>query len=52
MARGYMGQYVIVVPSEDLVVVRFGQSHGRYAEIQSVGDLVRTVVSIPRAARQ
>jgi CubicO group peptidase (beta-lactamase class C family) len=41
MARGYLGQYIVVVPTADLVVVRMGQSHGREAEIASVGEIVR-----------
>lgn len=45
MARGYMGQYIIVVPSAKLVVVRFGQSHGKGAGIESAGALVRSVIA-------
>jgi CubicO group peptidase (beta-lactamase class C family) len=45
MARGYLGQYVVVVPSGDLVVVRMGQSHGREAEIASVGEIVREALA-------
>lgn len=52
MARGYMGQYIVVVPSEDLVVVRFGQSHGGDGDIAGVGALVRDVVASVRAPAQ
>ena len=45
MARGYMGQYTVIVPSADLVIVRMGQSHGRNAEIASVGKLVADVIA-------
>ena len=45
MARGYMGQYIVIVPSEDLVIVRFGQSHGGDADVAGVGRLVRDVVA-------
>jgi len=45
MARGYLGQYIVVVPSADLVVVRMGQSHGREAEIASVGEIARETIA-------
>jgi CubicO group peptidase (beta-lactamase class C family) len=45
MARGYLGQYIVVVPSADLVVVRMGQSHGREAEIANVGEIVRETIA-------
>jgi hypothetical protein len=44
MGRGYMGQWVVVVPSENLVVVRLGFSHGRAGEMTSVAELVRDTV--------
>jgi CubicO group peptidase (beta-lactamase class C family) len=49
MARGYMGQYIVVIPSAKLVIVRFGQSHGKGAGIESVGALVSSVVEALKA---
>jgi CubicO group peptidase (beta-lactamase class C family) len=45
MARGYLGQYIVIVPSADLVIVRMGQSHTRAMEAASVGALVREIVA-------
>ena len=44
MGRGYMGQWVVIVPSENLVVVRMGFSHGDAGEMTSAAELVRDVV--------
>jgi CubicO group peptidase (beta-lactamase class C family) len=44
MGRGYMGQWVVIVPSADLVVVRMGFSHGNAGEFASVAKLVRDAV--------
>lgn len=48
MARGYLGQYVIVVPSQDLVIVRLGVSHDSYGDIFGVADLTRQVIQALR----
>ncbi|MBY0274245.1 beta-lactamase family protein [Candidatus Binatia bacterium] len=44
-ARGYLGQYVVVVPSADLVVARFGTSHGPGHDVELVGRLVADVIA-------
>jgi CubicO group peptidase (beta-lactamase class C family) len=45
MGRGYLGQWVVIVPSENLVVVRMGFSHGGAGEMTSVAKLVRDTVA-------
>lgn len=45
MARGYLGQWVVIIPSENLVVVRMGFSHGGAGEMMSVAKLVRDTVN-------
>ncbi len=44
-ARGLLGQYVVVVPSERLVVVRFGVTHDARQDIDGVGQLIADVVA-------
>jgi len=44
-AKGTMGQYVIIVPSEKLVIVRLGRSPNWPPEADGVFDLVRDVVA-------
>ena len=45
MARGYLGQYIVVVPSGDLVIMRAGASNARNSDVKGVGRLVRDVLS-------
>jgi CubicO group peptidase (beta-lactamase class C family) len=44
-ARGYHGQYVVVEPSAQLVVARFGASHGPGHDDALVGQLVADVIA-------
>ena len=44
-AKGTIGQYVIVIPSERLVIVRLGRSPNWPPEADGVFDLVRDVVA-------
>ena len=45
--RGYLGQYLIIVPSDNLIVVRFGASHGPGGDAEGAGALVRDVIAAP-----
>jgi CubicO group peptidase (beta-lactamase class C family) len=45
MGRGYLGQWLVVVPSEHLVIVRMGFSHSGAGEMTSVARLVRETVT-------
>lgn len=46
LAKGTIGQYVIVVPSQRLVIVRLGRSPNMPPEADGVSDLVRDVVTL------
>ena len=43
--RGYLGQYLVIIPSEKLVIVRFGASHISGGDIKGTGALVQEVVA-------
>ncbi|QOZ65016.1 serine hydrolase domain-containing protein [Bradyrhizobium arachidis] len=47
-AKGTIGQYTIVIPSEKLVIVRMGRSPNWPPEADGVFDLVRDVVTATR----
>ncbi|WP_426410771.1 serine hydrolase domain-containing protein [Bradyrhizobium ganzhouense] len=47
-AKGTIGQYTIVIPSERLVIVRLGRSPNAPPDADGVFDLVRDVVAITR----
>lgn len=47
-ARGLLGQYVVVIPSERLVIVRFGASHDSGQDIEGVGRLIGDVIEVVR----
>lgn len=48
-ARGSLGQYVVIVPSERLVIVRFNIYHARSDDIETMNRLVGDVVAAIRA---
>jgi CubicO group peptidase (beta-lactamase class C family) len=48
-AKGTIGQYTIVIPSERLVIVRLGRSPNSPPEADGVFDLVRDVIAATRA---
>ncbi|WGD52467.1 serine hydrolase [Bradyrhizobium sp. CB1650] len=47
-AKGTIGQYTIVIPSEQLVIVRLGRSPNAPPDADGVFDLVRDVVAATR----
>ena len=47
-AKGTIGQYTIIIPSERLVIVRLGRSSNWPPEADGVFDLVRDVVAVTR----
>jgi CubicO group peptidase (beta-lactamase class C family) len=49
--RGFMGQYVVIVPSERLVVVRMSASHVRGDDIEKTDELMGGVLDALRIAR-
>ncbi|MGY4255843.1 CubicO group peptidase (beta-lactamase class C family) [Bradyrhizobium sp. USDA 4516] len=49
-AKGTIGQYVIIVPSQHLVIVRLGRSPNMPPEADGVFDLVRDVVTATSAS--
>jgi hypothetical protein len=44
MARGAFGQYVVIVPSARLVVVRLGMAFTPRDDMETVGRLVADIV--------
>jgi hypothetical protein len=50
MARGSLGQYVVVIPSQHLVVARFGFALDRRNDLDMVARVIRDVIStLPRS---
>lgn len=44
-ARGILGQYIIVVPSENVVIVRLGRQRPDFGDIEAANYIVRNVVA-------
>jgi CubicO group peptidase (beta-lactamase class C family) len=51
-ASGWLGQFVAVVPGRQLVVTRFGASHGPRGDVDGVSSLVGEVVDALKARRR
>jgi CubicO group peptidase (beta-lactamase class C family) len=51
MMRGYLGQYVVIVPAARLVVARFGIAQGLDADRDGVGRVVRDVIAATSPGR-
>jgi hypothetical protein len=50
MARGAYGQYVVVIPSQQLVVARFGMALDRRNDLDMVARVIKGVIStLPRS---
>ena len=48
MALGNFGQYVVIIPSKRLVIVRLGNSHLPRGDMQMMARLVADVVAAVR----
>ena len=50
LARGFLGQAVVIVPSERLVLARFGAFHRADRELETLGPLLREAIAALRAS--
>ncbi len=50
-ARGHSGQYVVVVPSRQLVVVRLGLAHDESEKLHGIVPLLETLLDVYRPAK-
>lgn len=44
-ARGLLGQYVVIVPSQELVLVRMGSAHGPDGDMEGISRLLEDVTN-------